>query len=80
MATGDVTISIAVVGGVTKTVTIPTATRVLNRARYPEYGDDAAWQVAMVNKFGDLITTSAGNQQQSAAIGGLTAPTFTAAS
>lgn len=80
MATGDVTISIAVVGGVTKTVTIPTATRVLNRARYPEYGDDAAWQVAMVNKFGDLINTSAGKQQQSAAIGGLTAPTFTAAS
>ena len=80
MATGDVTISIAVAGGVTKTVTIPTATRVLNRARYPEYADDAAWQVAMVNKFGDIINTSAGKQQQSTAIDGLTAPTFTAAS
>jgi len=80
MATGDVTISIAVVGGATKTVTIPTATRVLSRARYPEYADDAAWQVAMVNKFGDLINSAASKQQQSAAVGGLTAPTFTAAS
>ena len=33
MATGDITISVAVAGGATKSATIPSATRVLAKAR-----------------------------------------------
>ena len=59
MATGDVTISIAVEGGVTKSVVLNSATRVLARA-YTENMDetidnDAKWQVHQINKMGNGI-------------------------
>ena len=79
MATGDVTINIVVEGGVTKTVVLPSATRVLHRARYSELGSDAAWQAMMVNKFGDLLNNAANKQQEATTVAGLTAPSFTAA-
>ena len=63
MATGDVTISIAVEGGVTKSVTLDSATRVLARA-YAEntdetIDDDAKWQVLQINKMGNSILNTA---------------------
>tara|TARA_R110001599_G_scaffold300065_2_gene505143 strand:- start:348 stop:596 length:249 start_codon:yes stop_codon:yes gene_type:complete len=81
MATGDVTISIAVEGGVTKTVTIDSATRVLARA-YDEgmdsdIDDDAKWQVFEVNKMGNAIVNRA-NKHGIASLS-YTAKTFTKA-
>ena len=82
MATGDVTISVAVAGGVTKTVTLDSATRVLSRANVA--GNDAAidtdaeWQVFEVNKLASVILAQANSQAQAAA--SWTPKTFTAAS
>ena len=66
MATGDVTISVAVEGGVTKSVVLDSATRVLARA-YVEANDeniddDAKWQVLEVNKMGNNILNRANKQ------------------
>ena len=81
MATGDVTISIAVEGGVTKTVVLDSATRVLARA-YVEANDpaidtDAEWQTLEVNKMGNGILNRA-NKHGIASLS-YTAKTFTAA-
>ena len=81
MATGDVTISVTVEGGVTKTVVLNSATRVLARA-YVEamdesIDDDAKWQVMEVNKMGNGVLNRA-NKHGIASLS-YTAKTFTAA-
>ena len=81
MATGDTTISIAVEGGVTKSVVLDSATRVLARA-YVEGNDedidtDAEWQVFEVNKLARVILAQANSQAQAAA--SWTPKTFTPA-
>ena len=82
MATGDVTISVAVAGGVTKSVVLDSATRVLSRANVAGNDDDidtdAEWQVFEVNKLASVILSQANSQAQSAA--SWTPKTFTAAS
>ena len=89
MATGDITISVAVVGGVTKAVTVASATRVLAKARAVATGvraagadlsADADYQVWMVNKFADQIVSDANQQAEKNATDDLTAQSFTAAS
>ena len=81
MATGDVTISVAVAGGVTKSVVLDSATRVLSRANVAGNDDDidtdAEWQVFEVNKLASVILSQANSQAQSAA--SWTPKTFTAA-
>tara|TARA_R110000824_G_scaffold399093_1_gene603942 strand:- start:30 stop:299 length:270 start_codon:yes stop_codon:yes gene_type:complete len=88
MATGDVTLSIAVEGGATKTVAIDSATRVLalayETARTSSDPDpsrvvntDAEWQVLMVNYLADHVVLNA-NRQQEAGLS-YTAKSFTAA-
>ena len=81
MATGDVTISVAVEGGVTKSIVLDSATRVLARA-YVEamddnIDDDAKWQVMEVNKMGNGILNRA-NKHGVASLS-YTHKTFTAA-
>jgi len=82
MATGDVTISVAVAGGVTKSVVLDSATRVLSRANVAENDDeidtDVKWQVLEVNKLASVILAQANSQAQAAA--SWTPKTFTAAS
>ena len=63
MATGDVTISVTVEGGATRSYVLDSATRVLARA-YVEamdenIDDDAKWQVMEVNKMGNGILNRA---------------------
>ena len=77
MATGDTTISIAVEGGVTKSVVIDSATRVLSRTN-TDIDSDAAWQGFEVNKLANVIIAQANSQAQAAA--SWTPKTFTAAS
>ena len=66
MATGDVTISIAVEGGVTKTATFDSPTRVLAWAWVEAMDDnidtDAKWQVSNVNNFATTIINAANKQ------------------
>ena len=82
MATGDVTISVAVAGGVTKSVVLDSATRVLSRANVAgddaEIDTDAEWQVLEVKKLANVILAQANSQAQAAA--SWTPKTFTAAS
>jgi len=82
MATGDTVISIAVEGGVTKSVTLDSATRVLSRANVVAQNEaidtDAEWQVFEVNKLANVILAQANSQAQAAA--SWTPKTFTAAS
>ena len=82
MATGDVTISVAVAGGVTKSVVLDSATRVLSRANVAgnddEIDTDAEWQVFEVNKLASVVLAQANSQAQAAA--SWTPKTFTAAS
>ena len=83
MATGDTVISIAVEGGVTKSVTLDSATRVLSRADVAGNGPDgpdtdAEWQVFNINKMAKMILAQANSQAQAAA--SWTPKTFTAAS
>ena len=82
MATGDVTISVAVAGGVTKSVVLDSATRVLSRASVAENNaaidTDAEWQVFEVNKLASVILAQANSQAQAAT--SWTPKTFTAAS
>ena len=81
MATGDVTISVAVAGGVTKSVTLDSATRVLSRASVAGNDDDidtdAEWQVLEINKLANVILAQANSQAQAAA--SWTPKTFTPA-
>ena len=79
MATGDITISIAVEGGATKNAVIPSASRVLAMAN-ADYSDNAEYQVFMANKFAKIVNAAANNQQEQTAVAGVTATTFTAAS
>ena len=82
MATGDVTISVAVAGGVTKSVVLDSATRVLSRASVAGNDEtidtDAEWQVFEVNKLASVILAQANQQAKKAA--SWTPKTFTAAS
>ena len=89
MATGDITLSIAVAGGATKSATIPSATRVLAKARAVATGvravgadlsADADYQVWVINKFAAQIVSEANQQAEQAAADDLTAQSFTAAS
>ena len=81
MATGDTTISIVVEGGVTKSVVLDSATRVLSRTNVAtsdaSIDTDAEWQVQMVNKLGNVILAQANAQAQATA--SWTRNTFTAA-
>jgi hypothetical protein len=81
MATGDVTISVAVAGGVTKSIVLDSATRVLSRtyvaASDASIDTDAEWQVHEVNKLGKVVLNQANSQAQSAA--SWTPKSFTAA-
>ena len=81
MATGDVTISIAVEGGATKSVVLDSATRVLALANATAadalIDTDAEWQVFMVNKMGKTVLATANRQAKAAA--SWTPKTFTAA-
>lgn len=81
MATGDVTLSLTIEGGVTKTVTLDSATRVLSRAAVvgsaPTVDSDAAWAVFEVNKLANVVLAQANQQAQSAAA--WTAKSFTQA-
>ena len=52
MATGDVTISIAVEGGETKTITLGSDIRVLDKSHRSK-STDAEWQVYEVNNIGN---------------------------
>ena len=81
MATGDVTISVAVAGGVTKSVVLDSATRVLALASVTKndvsIDTDAEWQVFEVNKLANVILSQA-NKQGVASLS-YTPKTFTAA-
>ena len=81
MANGDITLSIAIEGGVTKTVTLGSDVRVLARAYTEnvddEIDDDVKWQVHQINKMGNGILHSA--NKHGIAILAYTPKTFTAA-
>ena len=81
MANGDITLSIAIEGGVTKTVVLDSATRVLARAHAENVDDeidtDVKWQVLQVNKMGNSILNTA-NKHGIASLS-YTPKTFTAA-
>ena len=84
MATGDCSLSISIEGGVTKTVAIDSATRVLalayETARTSSDADpvntDAEWQALMVNYLADHVVLNANRQQE---VVSYTPKTFTAA-
>ena len=81
MATGDVTISIQIEGGATRSYVLDSATRVLARA-YVEamdenIDDDVKWQVFEVNKMGSGVVNRA-NKHGVASLS-YTPKTFTAA-
>ena len=82
MATGDVTVSIAVEGGVTKTATFNSATRVKAKlyatTERDDYSSDAAWQVYAVNKAAGSLVAQANKQLGNET--SYTPKTFTAAS
>jgi len=81
MANGDITITLGIEGGVTKTVTLGSDVRVLARASAENADDlidtDAKWQVVEVNKMGNDIVKRA-NIQGRASLS-YTPKTFTAA-
>ena len=81
MATGDVTLSLAVEGGVTKSVVLDSATRALSRTMVASddaaIDTDAEWQVFFINKLGKVILAQANAQAHAAA--SWTPKTFTAA-
>jgi len=86
MATGDVTVSIAVEGGVTKSATFNSAARVKSKAGAVASGQsddidlsvDADWQIFYVNKFAKLLINQANRQLESELT--YTAKTYSAAS
>jgi len=61
MANGDVTVSLEIEGGVTKTVTLTSDTRVKAKL-VSEHSNDADWAAATVNALASLVATDA-NQQ-----------------
>ena len=66
MATGDVTITVAIEGGVSKAVTVVSAHRgkaieYLNITADPDY-NDTTWAAAMANKAGNGIVNAANKQ------------------
>jgi hypothetical protein len=69
MATGDVTLSVAVVGGVTKTVTLVSATRIKAKlgatSETLDLSTDAAWQVHVVNKMASHVVSVVNAQLES---------------
>jgi hypothetical protein len=66
MATGDCVLSLAVEGGVTKTVTLSSAIR--TKAKLATSIDsDAAWQAFEVNKLASVILAQANSRLQSEA-------------
>ena len=71
MAPGDVTLSVAVTGGVTKTVTLASATRIKAKLGATtdtlDLGADTAWQVHVVNKMASSIVAKANAQLESEA-------------
>jgi hypothetical protein len=83
MATGDVTISIAVEGGVTKSASFNSATRVKAQLYVDgnseiDLGVDANWQIYSVNKAALALVVQANKQLESETT--FTAKTYTAAS
>ena len=64
MATGDVTISIAVEGGVTKSAIFNSATRIKTKL-HVDISTDADWQVYAVNKAAGLLVGQANRQLES---------------
>ena len=82
MATGDVTVSIAVEGGVTKAATFDSATRqkvkLYVTSEENDLSADAAWQVYAVNKLASGLIAQANNQLEIETT--ITRKTFTAAS
>jgi hypothetical protein len=82
MATGDVTISVAVAGGVTKSATFDSATRqkvkLYVTSEENDLSVDAAWQVYAVNKLASGLIAQANKQLEIETT--ITPKTFTAAS
>jgi len=82
MATGDVTISIAVEGGATKSASFNSATRVKAKLYVTDsdldLSADADWQVYAVNKAASVLVAQANNQLEKETT--FTAKTYTAAS
>ena len=82
MATGDVTISIAVEGGVTKSAAFNSATRVKAKVYVTDsdldLSADADWQVYAVNQAASVLVVQANKQLESETT--FTAKTYTAAS
>ena len=82
MATGDVTISVAVEGGVTKTVTLDSATREKSKLHFTsdmkDLSADADWQAYVVNKMATSLVSGANARIASET--SYTKKTFTAAS
>ena len=81
MATGDTTISIAVEGGVTKSVVIDSATRtkakLLMTSPNKDLNADADWQIYIVNKLAGQLVNNANLQLKTET--SISAKTFTAA-
>jgi len=81
MATGDVTLSIAIEGGSAKTVTLNSATRekakLETTSEDNDLSADADWQVFEINKLAMVIVAQANSQLQAEAA--ITPTTFTAA-
>ena len=85
MATGDVTISLAVAGGVTKSASFDSATRVkaklfdtnVARSSDIDLSADADWQVYAINKVASMLVDKANRQLESEAA--WTAKSYTAA-
>tara|TARA_R100000306_G_C4358495_1_gene134039 strand:- start:543 stop:791 length:249 start_codon:yes stop_codon:yes gene_type:complete len=82
MATGDVTLSIAVEGGVTKSATFDSATRVKAKLYVTttdsDLSADADWQVDAINRTASRLVGHANRQLENET--SYTARTFSAAS
>ena len=84
MADGDVTLSMAIAGGSTKTVTIDKATKdkgILYLQTLPMGGvamSDAEWLVYQINQFASKLVGEANNRLKAEV--SISAKTFTAAS
>ncbi len=82
MASGDVTLSIVVEGGATKSVVIDSATRVkaklfMSNPVTQDLSDDADWQVYVINRLAKQLINNANSQLKSETT--FTPKTFTAA-
>ena len=86
MATGDVTVSISIEGGVTKSVGLASDVRIKSKAHsvsnapapVPDLSVDANWQINLINDFAGRIV---GQANEKAKLDATPTPlTFTAAS